>query len=110
MSLLLRCLFWLGLVVSQISEREGASLASLAQPARQGLAAGAEQLKDRAVEAAIASCRDNTAACLALAVKAGGLSAPPPAPAVRAESASRDTLRDADRAPAWRQPRTKDGA
>ncbi len=49
MSFLLRCLFWLGLVVSQISDREGVSLASLTQPARDGLAAGAEQLKDRAV-------------------------------------------------------------
>ena len=104
MSFLLRCLFWLGLVVSQISEREGASLANLAQPARDGLAAGAEHLKDRA----FASCRDNTAVCLALAAKAGGLLAPT-RPAQ--ESAVGDTLRDADRAPAWRLPRArKDGA
>ena len=104
MSLLLRCLFWLGLVVSQISEREGASLGSLAQPARDGLTAGAEQMKDRA----FAACRDNTAACLALAAKAGTLLAPArPAP----EPAGGDTLRDADRAPAWRLPRAKkDGA
>ncbi|MCW2272439.1 hypothetical protein GJ654_13020 [Rhodoblastus acidophilus] len=104
MSFLLRCLFWLGLVVSQISDREGLSLASLTQPARDGLTAGAEQLKDRAV----ASCRDNTAACLALAAKAGGLMAPArPAD----EPAGGDTLRDADRAPAWRLPRAKkDGA
>jgi hypothetical protein len=102
MSFLLRCLFWLGLVVSQISDREGVSLASLTQPARDGLTAGAEQLKDRAV----ASCRDNTEACLALAAKAGGLMAPS-----RATEEPKDTLRDADRAPAWRPPRTKkDGA
>lgn len=104
MSFLLRCLFWLGLVVSQISDREGSSLASLAQPARDGLAAGAEQAKDRA----FASCRDNPQACLALAAKAGGL-LPPARPAN--EPAEADTLRDSDRAPSWRTPRAKkDGA
>ena len=35
MSFLLRCLFWLGLAFSQIADREGASLAKLAQPARE---------------------------------------------------------------------------
>jgi hypothetical protein len=110
MALLLRCLFWFGLVVSQISEREGASLASLTQPARQGLAAGAEQLRDRALEAAVASCRDNTAACLALAAQAGGLAAPAPAARPKPEPAGRDTLRDADRAPGWRAPRANAGA
>jgi len=109
MSFLLRCLFWLGLVVSQISEREGASLARLAQPARQGLAAGAEQLKDRAVEAAVASCRENTAACLALAAKASGLVAPAASRAAP-EPGGHDTLREADRTPAWRAPRARDGA
>lgn len=98
MSFLLRCLFWLGLVVSQISDREGLSLTSLTQPARDGLAAGAEQLKDRAV----ASCRDNTEACLALAAKASGLMKP-----ARPAELAADTLRDGDRSPAWRQPRAK---
>jgi hypothetical protein len=103
MSFLLRCLFWLGLVVSQISDREGSSLTSLTQPARDGLTASAEQLKDRA----FASCRDNTEACLALAAKASGLMTP----AARPAEQPADTLRDGDRAPAWRQPRPKkDGA
>ncbi|MCW2286341.1 hypothetical protein M2323_002361 [Rhodoblastus acidophilus] len=102
MSFLLRCLFWLGLVVSQISDREGVSLASLTQPARDSLAAGAEQAKDRA----FASCRDNTEACLALAAKASSLMTP-----ARAVEEPADTLRGGDRAPAWRAPRAKkDGA
>jgi len=109
MSFLLRCLFWFGLALSQISEREGANLSHLAQPARDGLAAGAEQVKDRA----LASCRDNPQACLELAAKAGALLAPAPVlekPAPE-KPAGGDTLRDADRAPAWRQPRgKKDGA
>jgi hypothetical protein len=113
MSFLFRSLFWLALVVSQIAEREGASLAGLAQPARQELAAGAEQMKERAVEAAVASCRENTASCLALAAQAARLSTPEPASRPGRQSAKdvgQDTLREADRAPAWRLRRPNDGA
>ncbi|MBB4197632.1 hypothetical protein CCR94_13135 [Rhodoblastus sphagnicola] len=117
MSFLLRSLFWLGLVFSQIADREGASLMTLAQPAGQQLAAGAEQMKQRAVESAVASCRDNASACLALAARAAQIHAPDPAPAPSRPAAEpvvqaggRDTLRDADRAPAWRSRRANAGA
>jgi hypothetical protein len=123
MSFLLRCLFWLGLAFSQIADREGASLANLAQPARQQLAAGAEHLTQQAVS----SCRDHAAACLALAAQAAKLQAPP-APLSRAapqpgETSAQeprgqravaregsDTLRAADRAPGWRLRRPNGGA
>ncbi|PPQ34892.1 hypothetical protein CH337_21200 [Rhodoblastus acidophilus] len=120
MSFLLRCLFWLGLVVSQIAEREGASLANLTQPAGRELAAGAEQMTQRAVDAAAAACRDNAASCLALAAQAAQLRLPEaatapsrPAPAEpigRDTLNGRDTLSDADRAPAWRLRRANAGA
>jgi hypothetical protein len=121
MSFLLRSLFWLGLVFSQIAEREGASLASLAQPARQELAARAEQVKARAVEAAAASCGKEPSACLALAAQAARSQIGPdhaapaqaaPAPIARPalDRAGHDTLRDADRAPGWRLHRANDGA
>ena len=113
MSFLLRCLFWLGLVVSQIAEREGANFADLAQPAKRELAASAEQMKERAVEAAVASCRENTASCLALAAQAARLSTGEPASRPGRETGKdigQDTLRASDRAPAWRLRRPNDGA
>ena len=119
MSFLLRCLFWLGLAFSQIADREGASLSTLAQPARQEIAAGAEQLTQRAVSA----CRDHAAACLALAAQAAQVGASTAAGTRAAPGraggsqdqgagarAGSDTLRAADRAPAWRLRHRNEGA
>jgi hypothetical protein len=119
MSFLLRFLFWLGLAFSQIADREGASLSKLAQPARQELTAGAEQLTQRAVSA----CRDHAAACLALAAQAAQVGAAPSAGTRTAPERAggdqdqgagarlgSDTLRATDRAPAWRLHHQNEGA
>jgi hypothetical protein len=135
MRFLLRCLFWLGLVFSQIAEHEGANLAVLSQPA--AMAAGAADIRRRAIDAAATACRDNAAACLAAASRlvqaqtaqigeAARIGEPSPQAAQKIMGSQkiqapqriigsggeprRDTLRDADRVPAWRLRPSKDGA
>jgi hypothetical protein len=131
MRFLLRCLFWLGLVFSQIAEHEGANLAVLSQPAATTLAASAADIRRRAIDAAATACRDNTAACLAAAsraVQAQAAQIGEPSPQAAQKNLGpqkilgsqkilglggeprRDTLRDAYRVPAWRLRPSKDGA
>lgn len=110
---LLRCLFWLGLVFSQIAQHEGtygsalvgqATMAAGGQVAKLGpLAAGqAAGLGRMAANAAEQRCRAEPTACLALAAQAANALKPD------AVAASSDTLSASDRAPAWRSARTTD--
>jgi hypothetical protein len=103
---LLRCLFWLGLVFSQIAQLEGSSAASIAGDAAsdaQGrisrqVAGQTAILAGKATEATERQCGGAPARCLALAAQAAAASA-------RAVAPGRDSLTAADRAPAWRDAR-----
>lgn len=114
MRFLLRYLFWLGLVFSQIAEHEGASLAALTRPAAATLAASAVDIKQSAMDSAATACRNNAAACLAAASQAVRIVGPSAQAAQKfmnfGGEPRHDTLRDADRLPAWRLRPSKDGA
>ena len=103
MFFLLRCVFWLGLLFSQIADREGQSLTHLAQPAAQQAQAGAA----RVAQAAADQCRAQPAACLAAAAK---LSEAGRRLTNENAAPSQDSLRDEDRAPAWRSRELRKGA
>lgn len=96
---LLRCLFWLGLVFSQIAQLEGSSAASLAgDAARDAKGRIADQtaiLARKATETAERQCGGDPARCLTLAAQAAAVTAAP----------GRDSLTAADRAPTWRDAR-----
>ena len=79
---LFRCLFWLGLVFSQIAALEGRDATALV---RQAALAAAQQ----ATEAAGRKCASAPETCVALAARFS-------------PGASRDTLNPGDRIPAWR--------
>jgi hypothetical protein len=99
---LLRCLFWLGLVFSQIAQLEGSSAASLAsgaaRDARSQIAGQTALIARSATDALERQCGADPARCLALARDAAAATARSAAPA-------RDSLTAADRAPAWRDAR-----
>lgn len=102
---LLRCLFWLGLVFSQISQQEGTRALTFAAAASEvgGRAA------DLAVNAAEQNCRAEPASCLALAAQAAlprSADARPPSPR-GGIATSQDNLSAADRVPSWRLGRDK---
>ena len=90
---LLRCLFWLGLVFSQIAQKEGADLSAAFGPRAPAAARQSASLPRLAANAAEDHCRANPTQCLALAATVAGMNP-------RAES--RDTLTATDRAPAWK--------
>jgi hypothetical protein len=94
---LLRCLFWLGLVFSQIAQMEGSNAAALADAAARAASAQAFAAGVAATQAGERQCRAEPAKCLALAAQFAG--------AAKAERAGsgHDSLTSADRAPAWRQ-------
>jgi hypothetical protein len=116
MFFLFRCIFWLGLVFSQIGGQESFSLGSGFDPfagrsARQASdsVAGLGQAAMMAgISAAGRQCRVDTEKCLALAAQAARLSqAASPSRLQKSASPSsatpsRDTLTAGDRAPAWR--------
>lgn len=106
---LLRCLFWLGLVFSQIAQLEGSSAASFAGQATARATGGMIQqaggLGQMAAQAVEKQCRANSTQCLGQAAFA--------AQAVLAAqggksdgAAGHDSLTASDRAPAWRETRS----
>ncbi len=102
MTFLLRCLFWLGLVFSQISAQQGSNAVALAGGAARAAQTSATSLSRAAqtalMTAAIRQCRATPAKCMALATEAAE-AAPVAALQLRP---SRDTLDAGDRAPVWR--------
>lgn len=108
---LLRCLFWLGLVFSQIAQLEGTGAApffgqagALGQQAGGAFGQQAGGWGQMAAQAAEKQCRANPAQCLAqassVAKAALALNA-----AKSDGAAGHDSLTSADRAPAWRETR-----
>lgn len=99
MFFLLRCLFWLGLVFSQIATLEGSGATALVrQTARaasgQAATLSLTRLGQSALDAAGKQCADHADKCLALASQAAGLA--------QEAAPSRNSLNAGDRAPAWR--------
>jgi hypothetical protein len=100
---LLRCLFWLGVVFSQIAAREGMDTAALVRqvplsashrgggPAR----SATQDMVGTALDEASKKCAAAPDSCLTLARGLTGIGV----------AASRDSLNTSDRLPAWR-PRT----
>ena len=92
----------------------GASLAALTRPAAATLAASAVDIKQSAMDSAATACRNNAAACLAAASQAVRIVGPSAQAAQKfmnfGGEPRHDTLRDADRLPAWRLRPSKDGA
>jgi hypothetical protein len=106
---LLRCLFWLGLVLIHISQQEGARALALAGEAARAAGQAAVHAEASTLSAGMAQavmnaaqqrCRAEPASCLMLASGA--------ARALSEAAASRDTLSAADRTPAWRPAKTRD--
>ncbi|WP_296707612.1 hypothetical protein [Rhodoblastus sp.] len=111
---LLRCLFWLGLAFSQIAQLEGTTAASLAGEATGAAGDQAAALGQMAAQAAQETCRVEPAKCLELAARAGGAiksgsvareGSAKASDTKRVDAKGRDTLTQADRAPAWREIR-----
>jgi hypothetical protein len=103
---LLRCLFWLGLVFSQIAQLEGSTAASFAGQAAARAAGGVVQqaggLGQMAAQAVEKQCRANSAQCLGGAAFAA--QAVLSAQGAKADGAAgHDSLTASDRAPAWRE-------
>jgi hypothetical protein len=89
---LFRCLFWLGLVFSQIAVQEGTDATALVRQTALAASHQAAGLGQNAVDAAGKQCTTAPESCLALAAQAARLN----------PGASRDTLNSGDRIPAWR--------
>jgi hypothetical protein len=112
MFFLFRCLFWLGLVFSQIASLEGGSLFSLAGQRAQQASESAVGLGQAAMTEAGRQRRAEAEKCLAIAAQAARLAqvanpnrlsqAANPSRLSQAANPSRDTLTAGDRAPAWR--------
>jgi hypothetical protein len=102
MIFLLRCLFWLGLVFSQISAQQGSNAVALAGGTARAAQTSAANLSRDAqnalMTAAVRQCRAMPAKCMAFAAEAAE-AAPIAALHLRR---SRDTLDASDRAPLWR--------
>jgi hypothetical protein len=114
---LLRCLFWLGLAFSQIAQLEGTTAATLAGEATGAAGGQAAALGQMAAQAAQKTCRAEPAKCLELAARAAGAvksgnaageSGANSNDTKRLDAKGRDTLTQADRAPAWREIRLAD--
>jgi hypothetical protein len=94
MFFLIRCLFWLGMVFSQIATIESGGASHFAPQAARSVTALSQNALKTAVqagaEAATRHCASDPAACLSLAAQ------------VTRKAASHDTLQAGDRAPAWR--------
>lgn len=96
---LFRCLFWLGVVFSQIAALEGTDVAGLVRQVpvsggRQGAGlgqSGTQGLAGAALDVAGKKCVAAPESCMALARGLTG-----------AGGGSRDTLNTSDRLPAWR--------
>jgi hypothetical protein len=112
MFFLFRCIFWLGLVFSQIGGLEGFSFdAFVGRSARQAsdsVAGLGQAAMTAGISAAGRQCRFDAEKCIALAAQAARLSqAVGPGKLQKAAgpslaTPSRDTLTAGDRAPAWR--------
>ena len=107
MFFLFRCIFWLGLVFSQIGGLEGFSFDSFvgrsARQASDSVAGLGQAAMTAGISAAGRQCRFDAEKCLALAAQAARLSqVASPSKLQKAAAPSRDTLTDGDRAPAWR--------
>lgn len=100
---LLRCLFWLGLVFSQIAQLEGTGAAPFfGQAGALGQQAGG--WGQIAAQAAEKQCRANPAQCLAQASSVA--KAALALNSAKSDGAlGHDSLTSADRAPAWRETR-----
>ncbi len=94
---LLRCLFWLGLVFSQIAMRESADPAAFFSSANSVAQERGALLGHAATSAVETQCRADPGKCLALAASATKVLK------TDASARSRDTLSGADRAPVWRK-------
>jgi hypothetical protein len=95
MFFLFRCLFWLGLVFSQIAALEGTDAAALIGRSAQAGGQQAASLRQTALDAASRHCAGAPEQCLALAARTASL-------AQAAAGASQDSLNAGDRLPAWR--------
>jgi hypothetical protein len=105
----LRCLFWLGLVFSQIAQLEGNSASSLVGQAARGAGGQAAALGQSAAQAAGKQCQAEPAKCLALTSEAARIAQT--AGLLRkgdGDASGRDTLTAADRLPSWRDSRSSD--
>ena len=110
---LLRCLFWLGLVFSQIAQIEGSSASSVAaqaagqaaqtaaQAAARGAGGEASVAARMATQAVERQCRAEPGKCLATAAQIAGQASG----AAKLAAAGQDSLTAADRAPTWREAR-----
>lgn len=76
MFFLFRCLFWLGLVFSQIAAQEGVDAGSLFGAATREANRHAAGLGQSALDAARSRCEGSPEACLALAAQAARLANP----------------------------------
>jgi hypothetical protein len=92
MFFLFRCLFWLGLVFSQIAVQEGTDAPALVRQTALAATHQASSLGQNAVDAAGKKCASAPESCLALAAQAARLNPGP----------SRDTLNSGDRVSSWR--------
>ena len=100
---LLRCLFWLGLVFSQIAQLEGTGAAPFfGQAGALGQQAGG--WGQMAAQAAERQCRANPAQCLAQASSVAKAALALNSPKSDGPL-GHDSLTSADRAPAWRETR-----
>ena len=89
---LFRCLFWLGLVFSQIAVQEGTDANALIRQTTLAATHQASNLGQSAVDAAGKKCASAPESCLTLAAQAARLN----------PGASQDTLNSGDRIRAWR--------
>ena len=89
---LFRCLFWLGLVFSQIAAQEGTDANALVRQTSLAATQQTASLGQNAIDAVGKKCASAPGSCLALATQAARLN----------PGASRDTLNSGDRVPAWR--------